>query len=264
MAKLGLLSGQRLTSEEIKRSRGRHFYFILCIVATVCGLLLSAGGVYISYVVDKGEKLITVAVIGILLTFLGVLGAIASRSTKYNKMFMYIYGVVLITPVVLLSTVACFSFHGIIHGFVKHEWNLDTSSRIREMFCPDGTANRQCKAPYQGGIDFANTDEWCLAGCPNNGDLSSSEYLCQYNTTGCENLVDDAQHDAHLWLQSSFRSLGVIGIVNLLLLVAGIYNAIKLITVPLVMNTVLSVINSEMMFAVVLSFCSGVWCLRHK
>jgi hypothetical protein len=263
MAKVALLAGQQRTPEEIKRQFQRKIYFILCIIALLFGVLNCVGAGYISYVTDSCGRLMAIAVVGILLTIVALIGIKASQSEKYDWMYIYIYGVLLIIPIVLVSTVCCFAFHDIVDGYVRHEWELGKSNKLRELFCSDDTAYEQCRAPYDGGMDYNSTSQWCYSGCPYQG-KSDQTLLCDLGTTGCEELVTSSQDDASQWLKASLQILGALGIVNLLLLVFGISSALQLITVPIAMKSVIPAINFELVLPVVLSICAGVWSLNHR
>jgi hypothetical protein len=152
MAKLGLLSGSRNTPEEIKRANEINLFTFLAVLAAIFGLTMSIYGGYVAWVCfHLYHASILLAVIGAILSGLGVVGILSARTENYSLMYTYVYGVVLMTPIILLATVACFSFHDNLTGFVKHSWDRGAQVELRELFCDGDTADRTCRAPVHGG-----------------------------------------------------------------------------------------------------------------
>lgn len=156
---------------------------------------------------------------------------------------------------------------------MRHHWDAESMHKFRHMFCKGGTADFECKAPAGGGPDFNSTTSWCMAGCPEYGEVGGT-LLCAPGSTNCEDIVADAQDDAKLWLHVSSRSwrrfhscliqffyvadhqqrlyaMGVGGAVSIVVLVFGTYACIRLLTVPVVMQKLLLIVNFEAVLPVV-------------
>jgi hypothetical protein len=101
-----------------------------------------------------------------------------------------------------------FRFQPAVEAYVRHHWDAEIMHKFRHMFCKGGTADFECKAPAGGGRDFNSTASWCMAGCPEYGEIDGP-LLCEPGSTDCEKIVTDAQDDAKLWLHVSFDVHGI-------------------------------------------------------
>lgn len=152
MAKLGLLAGARNTPEEVKRAKEKNIFITLTILATVFGLSLSIFAGYVAWIAYRLQNAsIMLAVVALILSIIGIIGLQAARTENYTFMYIYVYGVILMTPIILLAAVACFSFHDTLSGFVEHSWDRHNSLELRKEFCESGTAESTCRAPVHGG-----------------------------------------------------------------------------------------------------------------
>ena len=91
---------------------------ISCVLATVFGLLTTVLAGYLGWVIFKlGTSSSLLVGIGVAMSAVGAAGVVAARknaqdlkATQSTMMFFYIYGVVLLIPILLLVVVGCFSF----------------------------------------------------------------------------------------------------------------------------------------------------------
>ena len=117
---LSFSAGQQQTQEEGYRSRDHSLMTAACVLATIFGLGTTALTLYLSWEIFqfKGiESLLSINVIGVIMTVVGCVGIAASRknakdlkATQSSIMFIYIYGVIMLIPLILLVVVCCFSF----------------------------------------------------------------------------------------------------------------------------------------------------------
>mmetsp|Transcript_13218 Transcript_13218/g.21639 ORF Transcript_13218/g.21639 Transcript_13218/m.21639 type:complete len:429 (-) Transcript_13218:81-1367(-) len=270
-APLSFSAGQQQTPEESHRSRDHSIMMACCVLATVFGLVTTGLSIYLGWVIFQlNAASYLLSVIGLVMTAVGACGIAAStqnakhlKATQAPAMFIYIYGVILLTPVILLVMVGCFSFDSTLTSFVRHGWDDGSADELRVQFCPGGTADRQCRAPVLGGPDFDTVDAWCTAGCPYEG-RAGGALLCAYNTTGCEWLVDSAQDDAREWISDMANVTGSLSLFNVTLLIIGATFAIRLLTVQVFMKSMLSVINAESLPFCVMSTLSGTYALHRQ
>lgn len=93
-------------------------------------------------------------------------------------------------------------FQPAMEAYVRHNWDAESMHSFRHMFCEGGTSDYECKAPAGGGPDYNSTTSWCMAGCPEGG-IADAKLLCDFGSTSCKKIINDAQHDAKLWLHVS-------------------------------------------------------------
>lgn len=268
---LSFSAGQQVTEEEGFRNRDHTLMTLSCFLATVFGLGTTALGVYLGWMILLFSGLSCIpAIIGVFMTMVGCVGFAASRknamdlkATQSPIMFVYIYGVILLVPIILLLVVCCFSFDNTLTSFVRHSWDVSQTEELRQEFCPGGTATHQCRAPVLGGRDFDTIADWCTAGCPYEGKIGN-ELLCETNTIGCEELVDSSQDDAREWMSHMANIMGSLSVFNVVLLIAGASYAIRLLTLQAFMKSMLSVINSESLPFCVMSALCGSYALNHQ
>lgn len=137
--------------------------------------------------------------------------------------------------------------------FFKHSWDLNNFKGIRELFCPQNTANGKCIAPisskyyYQlynvtdhhnnvtSYLTYFNVTSWCEA---------------YFNATDCESIRNAAINKANQWGGKLILIQSVTGLVELLIICWSIYIANGLLTAPVITQSMLDVINYLLVFPI--------------
>ena len=115
---LSFSAGQQVTQQEGYRSRDLTIMTYSCLLATFFGLATITLGAYIGWMIMKLNDFASLpAVVGVVMTLVACVGlrgcwrcSQEQKSTQSTIMFIYIYGVILLVPIILLLVVCCFSF----------------------------------------------------------------------------------------------------------------------------------------------------------
>lgn len=116
---LSFSAGKQQTQEESHRSRDHVVMIASCVLASIFGLVTTGFALYLGWVIFQFNALSSLLpVIGIVMTAVGGCGTAAAHQnakglvgSQSRVMFVYIYGVILLIPIILLVVVGCFSFN---------------------------------------------------------------------------------------------------------------------------------------------------------
>lgn len=149
----------------------------------------------------------------------------------------------------IVFSVAAFDFLDYLKSWLKHHW-VDSSFRfIREAFCEPGTANAECMAPVNGGLDYTSVDEWCEA---------------MFNSTACAEITEEAQDDAFSFTGRMLRLQGSVGILNVVQLFYAMAICSFILTKTVIMETMNDVINYLLLIPVAGCLLMGGFLYEHK
>jgi len=145
--------------------------------------------------------------------------------------------IVLIAPL-MLGLFAVFNISFYTRIWLKHQWETDEFTVFRQLFCkPASSADGKCVAPLFDIVAdsstgnatlFNSTQTWCLS---------------LYNATDCESIRNNAINQAVDWSTTGILVNTVIGCFGLLLMVSSIYISVKMLTNPVITQSMMDVIN---------------------
>jgi hypothetical protein len=102
--------------------------------------------------------------------FLGLLAAIILITVLYTLKIVrevnligsvrYLWVLAWLLPLQIFFVLSLIDYHRVTAVWVKHWWSLPTMAWFRRLFCAEGTANRECIIPVQGGLEFDDIT-WC-------------------------------------------------------------------------------------------------------
>jgi len=206
---------------------------IINLIAGILGIVLCVSGSYVAAENGSAQSsALALALLGACVFLLAVLGFQGGRKEKNWMLLIYFYSVVLISGALFLFSVAAIAFQDSFESYVSHHWDTDSLAYMREEFCPEGTAEAECKVPGE-----YTTSEDVLAWCQE-----------EYERDDCEQIRDDAVSDGEAWLEEKFMVAGLVGLGTIVFLGFAMWYSVRILTVPIVMKSMLNVINLVFLF----------------
>jgi hypothetical protein len=225
--------------------------FIVCVCSiclTFCSLYVASlfyiGNNDSSPEAQKGTDWITwlgLAFIGLALTVTCIIGMRGAHIVSLELLMIYFWAIVVFIAPLLLGTIACFDFYVYMEVYFRHRWEMPAFLLVREIFCAPETASTKCLAPISGGIAFDNVDEWCIA---------------MYNSTDCSNIRREAETAALLWGRQITLAQGIVGIINILEIASSLYLCYRILTLPVITQSMNDVINYLLLIPI--GGCAGM------
>jgi hypothetical protein len=148
----------------------------------------------------------------------------------------------------MLGLFACFNFFVYTRIWFIHAWTLPNFAQVRKLFCnPVSTADNKCKAPItkEEAIftdnEYYNTTNWCIE---------------NFNATDCEHIRNSAILKAVDWGNTIIATQSIVGIAGLAIITFSVYTSYKILTSPVITQSMLDIINYLLMFPI--AGCMGL------
>lgn len=175
---------------------------------------------------------------GIALFIMCVIGLRGTHLVNLELLLTYFWGITVFISAIILAIVSSLNSYVFINIWLEHSWQNVNFNEVREYFCdPRSTALNKCIAP----INVGSVTEWCII---------------NYNATDCSSIRAEAVSKAELFAQSLALSIGVVGIINLIVILISIYMCYRIITAPVITQSMNDVINYLLLIPI--SGCIGV------
>ena len=209
----------------------RRLLFLLISVICVSSLVLSSFSIFLTRIFYNEEDLtassswLGISIGSISLFLMCIVGLRGTHLVNLDLLLSYFWGITVFISALTLAVVSCFNSYIYIRIWLKHSWQKRSFQTMREYFCmPKETAGNKCIAP----INVGSVTEWCMT---------------NYNAMDCQSIRDNAIVAAEHFAQSVTLSLGLIGIINLALILLSIYMCFTILTAPVITQSMNDVIN---------------------
>ena len=155
-----------------------------------------------------------------------IVGLRGTHLVNLELLLTYFWGITVFISALTLAVVSCFNSYIYVRIWLRHYWQKSSFWRIRELFCkPRDTASNRCLAP----IDVGSVTAWCMTNFN--------------NATDCQSIRNNAVAAAQNFAQSITLALGLVGIINLALVLCSVYMCYTILTAPVITQSMNDVIN---------------------
>jgi hypothetical protein len=221
----------------------RRLSFLLISVICASSVFISGFSIFLSNIFyndsDPSGSVgwVGISIGGISLFFMCIVGLRGTHLVNLDLLLTYFWGITVFISALTLAVVSCFNSYIYIKIWLKHSWQKPSFKEMREYFCePRDTADGKCIAP----INVGPITTWCM-----------QEFE---NATDCQDIRDRAVNAAETFAKSVTLSLGLMGIINLALIMVSIYVCFKILTAPVITQSMNDVIN----YLLVLPMCGCI------
>lgn len=201
------------------------------VFAALMGLALAAIGGYVIEHSDYASFVIALTALGCFVFVWCVAGFIGAKNEVNGILVPYFYAIMFMAAALVLFSVAALAFQDYMRVYLEHHWDTSDMSFFREEFCePSEIANTKCAAPLVGA------DAWCSSGCPGTDG-------CPGGSSDCAAIRSAAIDESEDWMKDHFGYAGIVGACIVPLLLIGAQCTVNLVTVPIIMKSLLDIIN---------------------
>ena len=210
----------------------RRLLFLLISVICASSIFISAFSIFLTTIFYNVSDLtgstgwLGISIGGLALFLMCIVGLRGTHLVNLDLLLTYFWGITVFISALTLAVVSCFNSYLYVRIWLKHSWQDESFSQMRGYFCrPIGSANNKCLAP----INVGSVLQWCMD---------------NYNgATDCQSIRNDAVVTAQHFAQSVTLSLGLVGIINLALILLSIYMCYTILTAPVITQSMNDVIN---------------------
>ena len=148
-------------------------FILLCsLYQTICGFAIVLAFTYdfgrVMQGLGKQEErttgistYLTQAIIGIYMLITSIIGLHSSRKVDIRLLIAYYWMTLIGIGPLFLFSIACINFKDVLRGWIDHRWDTSEFVLMRKFFCDEGTSDRECTVPMNGGHEFADEAAWC-------------------------------------------------------------------------------------------------------
>lgn len=221
----------------------RRLLFILISVICASSVFIAGFSIFLTKIFNDNDDSsrnagwLGISIGGISLFLMCVVGLRGTHLVNLDLLLTYFWGITVFISALTLAVVSCFNSYIYVNLWLKHSWQKPSFNKMREYFCiPRDTAHGKCVAP----INVGPIIEWCITNFN--------------NATDCEAIRKKAVSAAETFAQSVTLSLGLLGIINLALILLSIYLCFKILTAPVITQSMNDIIN----YLLVLPMCGCI------
>eukprot|EP00611_Tribonema_gayanum_P004862 TRINITY_DN1409_c0_g1_i1.p1 TRINITY_DN1409_c0_g1~~TRINITY_DN1409_c0_g1_i1.p1 ORF type:complete len:422 (+),score=119.76 TRINITY_DN1409_c0_g1_i1:62-1327(+) len=185
---------------------------------------------------------VALAVLSFLQAVAAVVGMVAAAKIRIHAMMAYFWAQSLILLAMILFGIAALDFQQQFAVWMRHHWTDNGMSEVRKTFCQEGTWDNKCTVPITG-YPYATPAAWCQAE--------------QDGATDCAEIQQKALDAAKNVVRQAMNIAGAVAIVSVAEMIAAMFLTVRLVTVPIIMRSMQSVINYLMLCPVVASIVVG-------
>ncbi|GMI27916.1 hypothetical protein TrCOL_g6622 [Triparma columacea] len=211
----------------------------------------SSGSAGISNVEERNagtQSYMAQCIIGGYLTIISIMGIRAAHKVNIQMLIWYYWLSLVAIPLLFLFSVISLDFKDLLEGWISHRWDRVEFDFLRRYFCEPDTWDNKCTAPIKGGPGYDTTEEWCIS---------------EYNAKDCK-AVRDAAEEKFLDFMGTFCNFnGVVGIVNMLLLLMSLKLVERTLTLPVIMSSMLDAINWLLFLPIAFCIAIGFFFNEH-
>lgn len=227
----------------LKAISPRRILFFLISVICASSIFLSGFSIFLTkifydeYNPSSSSGWLGISIGGICLFLMCIVGLRGTHLVNLDLLLTYFWGITVFISALTLAVVSCFNSYIYVKIWLKHSWQKNSFNEMREYFClPKETAVGKCIAP----INVGSVTQWCMEKFNNH--------------TDCQDIRDRAISAAETFAQSVTLSLGLVVIINLLLIFLSIYMCFKILTAPVITQSMNDVIN----YLLILPMCGCI------
>eukprot|EP01038_Epipyxis_sp_PR26KG_P011503 gene11503-15409_t len=169
------------------------------------------------------------SVVGCCLIFTSLLGMRGAHLVSIELLLSYFWTVILCVAPFMISLFGCFNFYFFLEIWLSHQWEVANFSHMRKIFCESGTAQSACRIPL---VELSNSSStWC------------TQHYNNQTMTACVSIRDRAFTSAVKNGELLLIIQSVIGLMCLLLIALSIYISYRILTSPVLTQSMNDVIN---------------------
>jgi hypothetical protein len=229
----------------------RKILFYLILLLFIFSISLTSYSIYLTQLfydpdhMSNATNWLGISCIGLGLTIISGVGLKGADSVNLDLLFVYFWGITVFIAPLVLGIIACFDFYVFASMWFTHSWDFPSFAGVRAIFCyPVSTADNKCDAPFQGGADYASVDAWCLD---------------KYGSTDCADIKNDAIYSAVDWGEKLALSQAFVSCGMLVVIVASIYICSRILTTPVITESMNDVINYLLLVPILLCIVMGLY-----
>ncbi len=219
----------------------RKLLFGINLLLAICSVCMASFSLYLCQLLYEPDFIsgwfnwLGMAIVGVCLFVVAIVGMRGAHLVSLDLLLSYFWLISIFLAPLLLGLFACFNIFFYTRIWFKHSWELDHFLELREIFCdPPHTADNKCIAPLFGGAN-STVEDWCIQ---------------NYNATDCEHIRDSAISKAVEFGGSIITIQSIVGLVEASIMVASIYISQKILTSPVITQSMMDLINYILMFPV--------------
>jgi len=167
-------------------------------------------------------NIFSLAFVGLILAITATVSLRVIKVVNLIGALRYYWFLMWILPTEILLVVSLFDYHRVTVVWVRHWWNTQSFDYIRYQFCANGTANLECRVPELGGEFYENVTELCES---------------QYNSTDCENIIENAQDQMITYSTIFFTANAIWGLVLVAMVFLALVVLERIISSPIVQSS---------------------------
>jgi len=213
------------------------------------------GGSWFHSSEEEGDVLLMVlmglSVLGLAIMCTSIFGAYAASTVSLSKLVSFFWLIVFLLGPFTLFGFFCFDFQDFIATWIQHRWDDSNLKHLRMACCKKGTAEKQCKAPVKGGINYTSVDAWC-------------EGLFNQTDGECVEILENAQTECFGIARNILTAVGVVSYLDIILLLVCLYLVDVIVTHPVILKTANDLINFIIAATATLNIYGGLFLRGHK
>jgi hypothetical protein len=230
----------------------RKVLFGLNLTLFLCMICLSAYSVYVTWLLFSKDfftgwiNWFNLLVVGFFIAVTSIVGMRGAHQVSLELLLSYFWGLIVLIAPLLLGLFSVFNISFYARIWFKHQWEQPEFSVFRNLFCkPQRYADTRCVAPLFDSLSngTTSTSTSIVNGTDITSNSTQSWCLNLYNATDCEDIRNAAINKAVKWGSSLIVTNTVVGLAGLILMVVSIYISVKILTHPVITQSMLDVIN---------------------
>ncbi|CAM9197745.1 unnamed protein product [Ectocarpus sp. 12 AP-2014] len=191
---------------------------------------------------------VALAIMGCFQTVVAVIGIVAADKVSLHMMVFYFWLVALVIGSMFMWSIAALDFHFNFRVWLDKHWDDPALANVRDRLCANGTASDQCAVP-PAGFPHGSPDLWCQA---------------KYNSDECTAIKAEAVDKAMDFLSLFMNVAGGLSVSSVVEMLAALVLTVRVVTIPIIMRSMQSMINYLLVFPVVGAIVMGYVQSLHR
>lgn len=184
---------------------------------------------------------VALALMGCFQTVVAVIGIVAADKVSLHIMVVYFWLVLLVIGSMFMWSIAALDFHSNFRVWLDHHWDNPALANVRERLCRNGTASAECAVPM-AGFPLGSPELWCQA---------------KYDSSECLDIKEEAVDEAMDFLSLFMNVAGGLSVSSVVEMIACLVLTVRVVTIPIIMRSLQSMINYLLVFPVVGTIVMG-------
>ncbi|CAM9337449.1 unnamed protein product [Ascophyllum nodosum] len=191
---------------------------------------------------------VALAIMGCFQTLVAIVGIVAADKVSLHMMVGYFWLTSLVIGSMFMWSIAALDFHFNFRMWLDHHWDDAALISVRDRLCTNGTANNECAVPM-AGFPLGSQEAWCEE---------------KFDSDRCTDIKEEAVDKAVQFLSFYMNVAGGLSLSSVVEMLVSLVLTVRVVTVPIIMRSMQSMINYLMVFPVVGTIVMGYVQSLHR